>query len=585
LTARRPPARDHRTTSRAPAHARARHHARRPRRIRLLATTVGVALTLLLLCVRLVLLGTGSTYAAFGAGETYQQVALPAARGTIYDRDGDLLAVSATQQDVVADDFLVTDPRAEATALAPVLGLTAARLRPELSERNGYVVLARLVSAQVAARATALSLPGISTLPDSERVTPAGQLFSPVLGIVGFAGHGLSGLEYQYDRTLSGLAGHELVPESPAGFQLPGTPTDVVDAAQGTSLVLTLDEPLQWEVTKDLTAQIEATQAASGICVIADPRTGDVLAMVDLVRGPGGSIVPAQQNLALTAVYQPGSVMKLVTISGAIQEGIITPSTELTVPYDIWLGGWQFEDADFHPTQRMPVSEILAQSSNVGTIEIAHLLGPDRLYAYLRDFGYGQYSGLDWPGESPGILGAPDSWSASSMGALPIGTGEAVTAMQVLDAYDAVANGGVFVPPRLVAATISGSGVERPVPPARTHRILDPATASELVPLLEGVVADGTGTAAQIPGYTVAGKTGTAQIPSTTGPGYQPGAWMATFVGFLPAQDPQLSGIVVLDHPTPIYGGTVSAPVFSEIMRYALRHFDVPPAAAGAGTP
>jgi cell division protein FtsI (penicillin-binding protein 3) len=576
LTERRP-ARGNRTVGRG----RPRAAAPRPRRARLLVTALGASITLALLCVRLVLLqGAGNSYAAFGTAQTYQRVPLPATRGTIYDRDGDLLAVSAGRDDIVADDFIVTDVVAEAAALAPLLHQPQTTIERELRERNGYVVLAALASPALASQVAALALPGISYVPDSERVVPAGDLFTPVLGITGYGGHGLAGLEYQYDGTLSGVAGHELVPESPDGFQLDGSALDVVPAEQGTSVVLTLDEPLQWEVTKDLTAQIIATHAASGICVIADPRNGDILAMVDLVRAANGQVVPAEQNLALTAVYQPGSVMKLVTISGAIQQGLVTPDTELTVPYSIYLGGWQFGDADYHPTEKMPVSEIIAQSSNVGTIEIAHLLGPQLLSQYLRDFGYGQYTGLNWPGESPGILGTPETWSASSMGAVPIGTGEAVTAMQVLDAYDSVANGGVFVPPRLVEGTIAGSGVEHFIPPAAGHRVLDASTAAEVVPLLEGVVNDGTGTAAQIPGYTVAGKTGTAQIPSTTGPGYQPGAWMATFVGFLPAQDPQLSGIVVLDHPTPIYGGTVSAPVFSEIMRYALRHFDVPPIAA-----
>jgi cell division protein FtsI (penicillin-binding protein 3) len=286
--------------------------------------------------------------------------------------------------------------------------------------------------------------------------------------------------------------------------------------------------------------------------------------MVDLVVTAHGVVAPAEQNLALTAVYQPGSVMKLVTVSGAIEEGLITPRTEFTVPYSIYLGGWQFEDADYHPTEKMPVSEILAQSSNIGTIKIAALLGPQRLSYFLHDFGYGQYTGLGWPGESPGIVGTPATWSASSMGTVPIGTGEAVTAMQVLDAYNAVANGGVFVPPRLVEATIAADGAETEVPAAPEHRILTAGTAAQVVPLLEGVVNDGTGTA--------------AQIPSTTEPGYQPGAWNATFVGFLPAENPSLSGIVVINHPrTTIYGGAVSAPVFSEIMRYALRHFDVPP--------
>jgi cell division protein FtsI (penicillin-binding protein 3) len=556
---------------------------RRAHHLRLLTAVTAALLLLVLLCVRLVFLqGLGSTYATFGSHETYQQVSLQATRGTIYDREGDLLAASAQRPDIVADDFLVTDVPAEAAALSPLLGIPSSELAPELRRHSGYVVLAPLVTASVAARVAALALPGISSVPDSERVTPGGALFTPVLGIVGYEGHGLSGLEYQYDRSLSGTAGHEMAPESPDGLQLPGLPLDVVPARQGRSLVLTLDEPLQWEVTKDLTAQIIATDANGGTCVVADPRTGDVLAMVDLVRGPKGTVVPAPQNTALTAVYQPGSVMKLVTVSGSVQEGLISPSTEFTVPYDIYLGGWQFEDAEFHRTEKMPVSQILAQSSNVGTIEIAQLLGPDRLYRYMRAFGYGQETGLNWPGESAGLLASPSTWSASSIGAVPIGTGEAVTPMQILDAYDTVANGGTFVPPRLVAATIGADGAQHPVPSGPTRRVLSQATAAEVVPLLEGVVNDGTGTAAQIPGYTVAGKTGTAQIPSTTGPGYQPGAWMATFVGFLPAEDPQLSGIVVLDHPTPIYGGTVSAPVFSEIMRYAVRHFDVPPY-AGSG--
>ncbi len=544
-----------------------------------------VGALLLAMCVRLLFVQgvDAAQFTSYGPDETLHKLSVPAIRGVIYDRSGNIVAMSTQAQDVVADDFLISAPAAEARVLAPLLSLSVGALQRQLSERSGYVVLARMVSPSTVSSISGLAEPGISFQPDAARTDPAGNLFSPVLGIVGFEGHGLSGLEYQYDRQLYGRPGSEVVPLSPTAQALPGSASDVVAARQGTGLVLTLDEPLQWEVTRDLGAQILATHAASGVCVVTDPRTGAILAMVDLVVGPHHTVVPAESNLALTAVYQPGSVMKLVTVSGSIQEGLITPKTVFTVPYTTYLGGWQFEDADFHATERMPVSEILAQSSNVGTIEIAHLLGPQRLYSYLRDFGYGQPTGLGWPGESAGILGSPSTWSGSSMGSVPIGTGEAVTAMQILDAYNAVANGGMFVPPRLVDATIGADGSEHVLPRAAEHRILSATTASEVVPLLEGVVADGTGTAAQIPGYTVAGKTGTAQIPSSTGPGYVPGAWNATFVGFLPAQDPSLSAIVVLNHPTPIYGGTVSAPVFSEIMKYALRHFDVAP--VGSTTP
>jgi cell division protein FtsI (penicillin-binding protein 3) len=354
---------------------------------------------------------------------------------------------------------------------------------------------------------------------------------------------------------------------------------NVTSPKEGRSLVLTLDEPLQVEVEKDLAAQIAATHADSGICVVTNPRNGDVLAMVDLLAQPHGQIMDAPQNLALTSVYQPGSVMKLVTFAGALQTHLITPQSAFTVPYSLMVGGWQFADAELHPTQIMTASQILAQSSNIGTIEVAHMLGQRRLLEYLHDLGYGKLTGLGWPGESAGIVPGPSSWSPSDMAAVPIGTGEAVTPMQLLDAYNSIANGGVFVPPRLVEGTIAPNGVQHKVPFAPRHRVLDGATAASLVPMLEGVIQDGTGVDANVPGYAVAGKTGTAQIPSTTGPGYQPNAWMATFVGFVPAQHPALSAIVVLNHPTPIYGGLVSAPVFSQIMRYALRRFDVPPPA------
>jgi cell division protein FtsI (penicillin-binding protein 3) len=535
------------------------------------------------LCVRLVATSTGSFYKSFAADETYQPTPLAALRGTIYSRDGEIMAESVPRYDVVADDDNITQAATDASALAPVLGEPASYLTGELSQTgkgSGYVMLAHLVGQAEADGVAAQHLNGISVLEDAQRVDTAGQLLEPLLGIASEkqpgTDHetGLDGIEYRYNSLLGGTPGDEVVPETPSGTELPGGASQVSGAHQGDSLVLTIDEPLQWVVTQDLTAQIKATHAAGGDCIISDPRTGDILAMVDLVNDHG-KVVPASQVSALTVVYQPGSVMKLATIAGALQSGLISPDTELTVPYTIYRGGYPFQDADFHPTEQLSVAQILAQSSNVGTIEIASKLGAQRLYHFLRLFGYGSPSGLDWPGESGGLLPNVENWWGSSMGSVPIGTGEAVTPMQILDAYNSIANGGVFVTPRLVQATIAPNGVEQQAPPAARHRIIDALTAQQIVPLLEGVVSDGTGTAAHIPGYTVAGKTGTAQIPGKGG--YIAGAWMATFVGFLPANDPQLSGIVVLDHPTPIYGGTVSAPVFSEIMRYALRHFDVPP--------
>lgn len=523
-----------------------------------------------------------SAYAAYGSQEIFQKVALPALRGAVYDRNGNLLAASVSRVDVIADDFLVTDAPAIAGPIARILGVSRATIAAKLSEKSGYVPLAYQVDSQVQQALAGLGTAFLTFVPDTERTDPGGQLFQPLLGIVGFHGTALSGLEYLENSMLAGTAGSEILPTGPSGQGLPGSPSEIVAARQGTGLVLTLDEPLQFEVTKDLGAQITATHASSGVAIVEDTRTGDILAMVDLVAGPGRSLLPAQQNLAVTSVYQPGSVMKLATVSGAIEEGLVSASTTFTVPYETWVGGWPFADAEFHATEQLPVTQIVAQSSNVGTIEIAHLLGPQRLSYFLRDLGFGLPSGLGWPGESAGIVPSPNipaSWSGSSMGTLPIGTGEAVTPLQILDAYNAVANGGVFVTPRLVEATVGANGAQYVLPPSTRHRVLTVGTVAQLVPMLEMVTQDGTAVAARIPGYSVAGKTGTAQIPSTTGPGYQPGAWDATFVGFAPAQSPALTTIVMLNHTDLIYGGLASAPVFSEIMRYALRHFDIAPAA------
>ena len=305
----------------------------------------------------------------------------------------------------------------------------------KLREHNGYVPLAYQVDGSVEQKIAALNLPYVSFTPDVSRVDPDGNLFSPVLGIVGFGGRALSGLEYMENNLLAGSTGSEVVPTGPNGEGLPGSPTDVSPARQGTSLVLTLDEPLQFEVTSALTAQIKATHAVGGVAIVEDRRTGGILAMVDLVTAGHGKVVPAEQNLALTNVYQPGSVMKLVTISGALQDRLITPSSVFTVPYQIFLGGWPFNDADYHPTERLSATQILAQSSNIGTIEIAHRLGAEQLSYFMRDLGFGQPTGLGWPGESDGIVPSPNdpgTWSASSMGTVPIGTGEAVTPLQII---------------------------------------------------------------------------------------------------------------------------------------------------------
>lgn len=525
-------------------------------------------------------------YAAYGNSELFHSVTLPALRGSIYDRDGNLLAVSVPRVDVVSDDFQVQNPDAALGSLSRLLHVPSGTLRSLLTEQAGFVVLARQVSPATEAAVQALDLPNLAFVPDPLRVYPDAGLFSAILGGVGWVGKvddvGNAGLEHLEQGLLSGAPGSEEVAIGPAGEALPDAARDIKPAKQGEGLVLTLDEPLQFEVTKALTSQVEATHANQGVAIVMDTKTGGILAMVDVQREPHGQVVTADSNLAVTTEYQAGSVMKLATIAGALQQHIITPDEVFTVPDQVNVGGSEFQDADYHPTEQLTVSQILAQSSNVGTIGIAARLGADLVYHYLTDLGYGQRTDLGWPAELPGVVPRPgsSSWWGSSMGTIPIGVGESVTPLQVLDAYNSVANGGVFVPPRLVQATVGTNGTEHVLPYAPTHRVLDASTVRELLPMLELVTTGGTATAAQIPGYAVAGKTGTAQIPLNGG--YERGGWMATFVGFVPAQAPQLTAIVVLNHPDDYYGGTASAPVFSTIMRYALPHFGISPPPATA---
>jgi cell division protein FtsI (penicillin-binding protein 3) len=565
-----------------------------------------LAFALVLLVARLVdvqVLHAGA-YEAAARGESSISVSLPSLRGGIFARDGSPLALSVATNDVVADDFLVAHPVKTALALAPMLHTSAATLAQELHRHSGYVVLARQVSTEVGQKIAADSLPGITLIDDATRTVPNGSLAAPVLGFTNASGHGAAGLEYGDDHALAGTAGKETIMASPAGVTLPQSPvTDRIPTTPGTGLELTIDTQLQYESEQALAKAIESSHALSGTAVVMDVKTGQILSMANLVAAQSGSagkagagaqppastqtggVIPigphdavdeASNNLAVSQLYEPGSVFKLVTFSAALQDSLINPSSVFTVPDHLTLDGSVFHDAEPHATESLSATQILAQSSNIGTSEIAQGVGEQRLLNQVKLLGFGQPSGLNFPGESPGLLATAAQWEPTDYVSLPIGQVDAVSALQVLDAYNSVANGGVFVAPKLVQATVSPTGAVTPTAPSATHEVISPSVDAELVSMLQQVVVVGTGTSAAVPGYTVAGKTGTAQIPTPDHDSYIPGAYMATFVGFAPAANPTLSMIVVLNRPTPIFGGTVSAPVFSQIMSYALHRYDIP---------
>jgi cell division protein FtsI (penicillin-binding protein 3) len=430
-----------------------------------------------------------------------------------------------------------------------------------------------------------------------------------VVGTVGWDGNGTSGAEYQYQTTLAGKAGTTDVMTSPRGVTLPSGNTSI-PSVPGTGIELTLDESVQYVAEQALAAEIVASHATGGTAVVMDVKTGDILAMANLTAGKAtapatpvqptltakvaatpntsGATLVAQSdtlppgvseslsNSAVTQVYEPGSVFKLVTFSAALADNVITPTSHLTVPAALPMGKYTFHDAEQHGTVAMTATQILAQSSNIGTIEIAQGLGESRLLGQIANLGFGKPTGLGIPGESQGLVPGASRWTGTSIGSTPIGQDDAVTAQQVLDAYNAVGNGGVFVSPRLIRASVDAQGAVHAASASAVRRVIDPTTNSLLTTMLQQVVSTGTGTSAAIDGYTVAGKTGTAQIPSPDHLGYVTGAYIGSFAGFAPAQHPVLSAVVVLDRPTPIYGGAVAAPVFSTIMAYALHHFGIP---------
>lgn len=523
---------------------------------------------------------SAAEYAEKGTVQRLRKITLAAERGSIFDRNGIDLALSVSQQTVWANPRVVDDPAGYAAKLAPVLGVSEKTLAGRLSKKKAaFVYLARKVDETTAEAVRQLDLPGVDFVPESKRFYPSGTLAAPVLGEVGLDNQGLAGLEVTWERSLSGRPGELVVERDPDGRRIPQGRYRLRPAVRGRDLVLTIDQSLQFEVERALVEAVAGATARGGTAIVSDVRTGAILAMANVYGDGGGNARPAsspERNRAVTDVYEPGSTNKVITMSGALEEALVTPETRFAVPDQLQVGNHVFSDHEPHPPMDWSVTDILVQSSNIGTIMVAHKLGKERLDGYLRAFGFGSRTGVGFPGEATGLLLDPDSWYVTSMGTVPIGNGLAVSAIQMLNVYVTIANGGVWRPPMLVGATVDADGVRHPIEPGPVRRVVSARTAGRLNEMLGQVVGEGTGRNAAIPGYTAAGKTGTARKPLVGARGYS-GEYVASFVGFVPAEAPRLAAVVVLDEPTPIYGGQVAAPVFARIMQYALRLERIPP--------
>jgi cell division protein FtsI (penicillin-binding protein 3)/stage V sporulation protein D (sporulation-specific penicillin-binding protein) len=544
-------------------------------RIRLLLLCVFVAFAALLVRASWIATVRASSLSAMAQVQTKAPVVLPAGRGTIFDSMGTPLALGEQATTVYADPTEVRRPVREAANIARVLGLKPMHVLRALRTRGTrFVYLARKADPKRATRLARLKLPGIGFYGEERRMYPQRSVAAQVLGYAGVDNNGLAGLELALNGDLTGTNGSQTLVRDPFGQAI--SIENSVPPKHGRAAFLTIDSKIQANAEQVLRATVQQWGAKDATAIVLDPRTGAILAMAEAPGYDANNFSKAYArrlttNRAVSDVYEPGSVFKVVTIAGALSERLVTPQTTFTLPPTLQVADRTIHDAEERGTERMTVSQILQKSSNIGVDTIAiNYLGETRLKKWIAQFGFGEKTGIDFPGESAGLL--PSYWSGSTIGNVPIGQGISVTPIQLASVYGAIANKGVWVQPHLV------DHVQGQKPPApKRRRILTPHVDRQLLRMLKGVVSDtGTGGEAAIPGYTVAGKTGTAQKP---GPhGYEAGKYAATFVGMVPASNPRLVVLVTVDEPTrAIFGGVVAAPAFAQIASFDLQYLAVPP--------
>jgi len=520
------------------------------------------------------LASTERNLAAIARDQQVRTVALPAHRGAIVDRDGVQLAVDTDAKTVYATPYMLDDAKDAARQLARALKLKWHKVYREIDDpKSGFAYVARQTDPVLADRATALGLPGVASYAEEKRSYPMKSAAAQVVGYAGTDNKGLAGMEYKYDRQLAGRAGREVVVQDPAGQALKTIQS--VQPTPGQDVRLTIDNGIQLMADRVLADTVRIYHAKGGTAIVANPKTGEIYAMssVPLVDANHFGDHPGDQgDKAVIYSYEPGSTFKMVTVAGALSEGLVTPRTSFVLPPTLRVGDRTIHDAEKRGTERLTVREILAKSSNIGAVTIGQRLGKTELLRWIHRFGFGRLTGIDFPGEIPGYVLPGDKWWSSTIGNIPMGQGISVTPIQMVAAYSAIANNGVLMRPYLTEQV--GTKVHEPT---AGRRVVSAGVARQLRSMLSDVVADGTGTEAQIPGYVVAGKTGTAQKALPNGLGYSKYNYVASFIGMVPARRPQLVVAVVVDEPHPYWGGVVAAPAFRQIASYALQRLEIAP--------
>ena len=502
-------------------------------------------------------------------------VTVPGERGRVLDRNGKVLAVTEDASTVIATPYQVKDPARTAELLADIIPVTRSDLEEKLSAETGFEYLAQKIDLDEADEIDELGIHGIDTIPDSRRLYPQGELASQVIGAVGSENEGLTGLEQAEDEILGGADGEQEVIHDARGNPIR---FDTVKAPSlGTDVRVTIDAAIQDRAEEALDAVTQAYDAKGATAIVMDPRSGELLALANSPGYDPSDLESASEesliNRATGFTYEPGSTFKAFTVGAALEEGLVAPGTSFYLPSTIQVADREIEESHARPPMDATVAEILAQSSNVGAVTIGLELGAEKFDAWVRKLGFGEPTGVRYPGEERGIVPELEDYSGSSMGNLPIGQGLSVTPLQMAAGYSAIANGGVLREPRLITQV----GDETVTPEGEETRVFSQRTAAQLRQMLEGVLeAGGTASAVSVPGYELAGKTGTAEKAEDGG--YSESRYVASFVGFAPASNPQLLVAVMVDEPTYVHtGGEVAAPVFGEIAEFALPYLGISP--------
>jgi cell division protein FtsI/penicillin-binding protein 2 len=512
----------------------------------------------------------GGELSADAQSQHVAEVIVPGKRGAILDRNGSELAVSEDAATVIATPYQIKDPAQVAAKLAAIIDVPEKKILESISGDAGFAYVARKVALPAAEQIEKMKVEGLSTIPDSRRIYPDGELAGQLIGSVGIENEGLTGLEASFEERLHGSDGERVLTRDALGEEI--SRDTLAAATTGEDLQLTIDAPLQAHV-EDVLAKVGETYTPKGATAIAmDPRTSEILALANWPPVNPTDIGEASNdeilNRATGFTYEPGSTFKAFTVAGALEDGTVTPDTSFTLGPTLQVADRTIEESHEGGGGTLTTADILAQSSNVGAVTIGLEIGAKRYDEWIRSFGFGQPSGVAIPGEEQGIILDVKDYSGSTMGNLPLGQGLSVTPMQMMAGYAAIANGGIMRSPRILASD---------GPPPEGERVISEKTASQVREMLKGVLGPG-GTASEVsvPGYELAGKTGTAE--KAVDGGYSETDYVASFVGFAPADDPELLVAVVVDEPRgSYYGGDVAAPAFGEIARFALPYLEIAP--------